>query len=217
MTTTLPHADVREEIAEYGVELLEQGLTEGTGGNLSARVDDDHLAISPTGIPYGDVEPSSVSVVDFDGTVAEGGEPSSELAMHSQIYEERDDVGGVVHTHSPYATGFAVANEPIPASHYLVSYAGDRIPVADYETYGTPALGQRAVEALGDDYDACLLKNHGVIAVGDSLGRAFEVALMVEYCARVHHHASVVGEPTHLSESEMADAKAKIDDYGQHT
>ncbi len=220
--TTNPESDLeftdeRASIREYGLELVEQGLTAGTGGNLSSRLDDDHIAISPTGVPYSQITPEDVPVVTLDGEVVSGGDPSSELAMHSKLYERRPEIGGVVHTHSPYATTFAVLNEPIPASHYLVAFAGQEVPVAGYESYGTPELGDRAVETLGDDYDACLLKNHGVIAVGDSVGRAFEVAQMVEFCARIHHQALAVGDPEILSEAEIEAVRGRLDDYGRQS
>jgi L-fuculose-phosphate aldolase len=208
-------ADGRESVATLGVEMLEQGLTKGTGGNVSAR-DGDRVAINPSGVPYEDVTPETVPVVDLDGEQVAGElAASSETPMHTMIYRERDDVGGVVHTHSPYATTFASLDEPIPASHYLIAFAGDEVPVAGYEHPGTADLGRLAVETLGDEYDACLLKNHGTIAVGESPEAAFETSLMVEYCARIHYQARSIGEPTLLPDEEIDTLTRRFQNYGQ--
>ena len=207
--------DKRDAIREYGVELIERGLTEGTGGNLSVRIDDEHIAISPSGVPYSDIDVWDVPVVDLDGNVLTGDrEPSTELPMHLAVYTQRDDVGGVVHTHSPYATSFAALGKPIPASHYLVAFAGTHVPVAEYRTHATPELGEAATEALGDEFNATLLKNHGVLTAGDSLASAFDVAEMVEYCARIHHLASTVGTPDILSDDEIRRIQGKLENYG---
>lgn len=207
----------REQISELGRQLIEQDLTEGTGGNLSARVDGDNLAISPSGIPYEEISPSDVPVLTLDDDQVFGEyDPSVEYGMHKRVYEQRDDVGGVVHTHSPYATTFAVLNEPIPASHYLVTFGGgSEIPVSEYATFGTPELADAAVEALGDDHDATLLKNHGVLAVGETLQDAFAVASTVEYIARVHYQASAIGEPNILSDADIQDVQDELANYGQ--
>lgn len=215
----ITHDAVREEceaIIEYGLEMLEQDLTTGTGGNVSARVDDDLMAISPSGIPYEEIEAEDVSIVDFEGEQVLGPyAPSNESPMHVQVYRERDDVGGIVHNHSPYATTFATLNEPIPATHYLIAFAGDEVPVAPYVTYGTEELGRLAVETIGDEYDACLLANHGVLTVGEDVASAFETALMVEYCARIQYQAASIGEPTTLPDEEVATLRSKFAGYGQ--
>ena len=208
-------SDERESISDLGRAMLEQGLTKGTGGNISASRD-GYLAISPTGMPYCEVGPDDVPVLDGDGEVVLGDrEPSSEHRMHRLLHEGREDVGGVVHTHSPYATAFACLGEPIPATHYLVAFAGTEVPVAGYATYGTAELGELAAETLGDEFDACLLQNHGVIAVGESPSAAFEVALMVEYCARVHYLASGMGDPITLPDDELEHLFDRFVDYGQ--
>ncbi|MBS8121089.1 class II aldolase/adducin family protein [Haloferax volcanii] len=195
--------------------MLHQGLTEGTGGNISAQAD-DLVAISPSGMPYDEIESEDVPVVTLDGELVAGDrKPSSEVRMHTGILREREDAGAVVHNHSPYASTFASLGEPIPASHYLIAFAGDEIPVAGYETYGTQGLADLALEALGDDYNACLLENHGVVAVGDSVAEAYEVALMVEYCARIHYQALNIGEPSLLPDEEIDTLLDRFADYGQ--
>jgi L-fuculose-phosphate aldolase len=212
----LIHEDARTAICDYGRSLLEDDLTTGTGGNLSVRLDEDRIAISPSGIPYGDVEPADVPVVDTSGEVVAGDlEPSTELPMHLAVYEERNEVGGVVHTHSPYATTFASLGESIPASHYLLSFTGSEVPVAEYRTHATAELGAAALDALGSEYNAALLRNHGVLTADESLDDAYTVALMVEYCARIHYQARAIGEPEILPDDEIDRLGRKLDNYGQ--
>ena len=207
---------VRRSICEYGRRLLEDDLTTGTGGNLSVRLDEDRIAISPSGIPYEDVTPEQVPIVRTDGTVVEGdADPSTELPMHLRVYERRGDVDGVVHTHSPYATTFASLAEPIPASHYLLAFTGAEVPVAEYETHATRELGEAAVEALAESYNATLLRNHGVLTADASLEDAYTVAQMVEYCARIHYQARAIGEPEVLPDDEIETLRGKLESYGQ--
>ncbi|WP_224268011.1 class II aldolase/adducin family protein [Haloprofundus salinisoli] len=209
--------DERQAIADYGRKMLEQGLTKGTGGNISSLVDGSFMAISPSGVPYEEITAQDVPVLNFDEDVVLGEKkPSAEHSMHMQVYRERDDVGGVIHNHSPYATTFATINEPIPASHYLIAFAGKEVPVASYETYGTEELGTLAVETLSDQYNACLLQNHGVLAVGDDVASAFETALMVEYCARIQYQSLAIGEPTLIPDDEIEHLQEKFKGYGQN-
>lgn len=214
-----PDADVlraeRESIADLGVEMIEQGLTKGTGGNVSAR-NGDRVVINPSGMPYEEVTAEDVPIVSIHGDQVAGElMASTETPMHTQIYRQRDDVGGIVHTHSPYATTFASLSEPIPASHYLIAFAGDEVPVAPYEEPASTALGRAAAEALGDDYNACLLENHGTISVGPTPEAAFEVALMVEYCARIEYQARGIGETDLLPDAEIAHLTERFRHYGQ--
>lgn len=216
MNTRRNEREAREAICEYGRSLLDDGLTTGTGGNLSVRLGEGRIAISPSGVPYGDITPSTVPIVDTEGAVLDGDvDPSTELPMHLAVYDRRPDVGGIVHTHSPYATTFASLGRPIPASHYLVAFAGTEIPVTTYETHATQALGDAAVETLGDSYNATLLEHHGVLTADESLADAYTVALMVEYCARIHYQASVLGDPEILSDEEVNRIQAEIESYGQ--
>ena len=205
----------RRAISEYGRRMLHQGLTKGTGGNISARRG-DRIAISPSGMPYEEITPEDVPTVDLQGEPLSGERvPSSERRMHATILREREDVGAVVHTHSPYATTFASLEEPVLPSHYLIAFVGDRIPVSGYATYGTADLAELAIDTLGDEYDACLLKNHGTIAVGETAEAALETSLMVEYCARIHYQGRSIGEPTLLPDEEIDHLVERFRDYGQ--
>lgn len=213
MADSLTHRDERETVCELGRQLLDRDLTRGTGGNVSVRTDDG-VAVSPSGIPYEEVTPEMVPVVDSEGAVLDGEwEPSNETPMHTNIYRVRDDVGGIVHTHSPYAATFASLGREIPASHYLIAYAGREIPVAGYAHPGTDELGRLAVDALGDDHDACLLQNHGVMALGEDGPDALETAVMVEYCAQVHYQASAIGDPVVMDDDAVGDLVEMFGSY----
>jgi L-fuculose-phosphate aldolase len=216
MTKSADHLQERTEVGKLGRKMLDQSLTKGTGGNVSVR-SGNRFAISPSGVPYDEVGPETVPIVSLDERKYEGDtKPSSETPMHAAIYRERDDVGAVIHTHSPYASTFASLNQPIPATHYLIAYAGTEIPVAGYEPPGSRALGELAVEKMGTDHDAVLLKNHGVVAVGATGADAFNVALMVEYCARIHYQAINVGDPEVLTDDAIMDLREMFKtDYGQ--
>jgi L-fuculose-phosphate aldolase len=202
----------RETVARLGRELLDRGLTRGTGGNVSVRCDEG-VAISPSGVPYDDVTPERVAVVDDAGDAVAGDDPSSELPLHLAIYRRRDDVGGIAHTHSPYAATFASLDRSIPASHYLLAYAGGEVPVADYAPPGSVELGDLAATVLGEERDACLLRNHGAVAVGRDGEAALETAEMVEFCARIHYQATAIGEPVVLDDATVADLVATFAEY----
>jgi L-fuculose-phosphate aldolase len=206
--------ELRAEVSEQGRSMVEQNLTKGVGGNLSRRSDDDRVAISPSGIPYDRITPEMIPVIDLDGEVIEGDfEPSTESPMHNRIYRNRPNASAVVHTHSHYATTFASLGQSIPPSHYLVSFIGDKIPLAGYATPGTEELGCKASDALEESYNACLLKNHGVIAIGNDVETALETALMVEFCARIHYQATSIGEPEIVPNESIEELRSGLDEY----
>ncbi|WP_209309564.1 class II aldolase/adducin family protein [Haloarcula amylovorans] len=214
MAEELVLGEERAAVAKFGREMLDKGLTEGVGGNLSQRGADGKVAISPSGIPYGRIDAEDVPIVTTDAEHVEGElDPSSETPMHTMIYRERPDVGAIVHTHSPYATTFAALGEEIPASHYLVEFVGTEIPVAKFDLPGSEELGQHAVDALGDEYNGCLLQNHGVIAVGDTVEHALETAQMIEYTARIHYQARNIGDPIVLDDEEIEALIEGLDEY----
>ena len=208
------YRSMREMIVETGLEMIEQELTKGTGGNASARTDDGNVVISPSGVPYDEIPPSEVPVVSLDGERIAGDlPPSSETPMHTTVYAGREDIGGIVHTHSPYASTFASLREPIPASSYLIAYAGHEVPVAGYAPPGSEELANGALDALGEATNACLLANHGVLAIGEGVRDAFENALIVEHCARIHYQASAIGDPVVLTDEEVDELIAGFAEY----
>jgi len=207
----------RSEIVKYGLRMLSAGLTTGAGGNLSVfRRDAGLIAVTPSGLEYPAMRPGDVVLVDPLGDVKEEGPwaASSELAFHLSLYEARSDVNAVVHTHSPWATTVACLGCELPAVHYLVGFAGTKVPLASYATFGTPELAQNAVTAIGAS-NAVLLANHGLIAVGPDLRRAFAVAEEIELVARIYLQAKAAGDPVILPDDEMDRVVRKFRTYGQ--
>ena len=159
---------------------------------------------------------ADVPVLTLDGTpVAGRTRPSSELPMHTAVYHARGDVGAIVHTHSPYASTFACLREEIVAVHYLVGFAGARVPLAPYATYGTEELAENVVHTLGREFQAVLLANHGLLSVGPTLERAFAVAEEIELVARLQYQARCIGTPVVLDDEEMRRVIARFADYGR--
>ncbi len=204
-------AKEREAIAEFGRKLITQGLVKGTGGNISiSDPEKKYLAISPSGQPYFDINPDDVIVVDFDGNQIEGTtKPSSELSFHLGLQKLRPDIHSVVHTHSIYATTIACLGWEIPAVHYLIGVIGRSIPCAPYATFGTQELADMICATIGDK-NAALLANHGVVAVGDTINRAFARAEQVEYVAQLYYQTRCIGTPNILTEAQMDDLLRKF-------
>ena len=161
------------------------------------------------------MEPEDVVLVDLGGAVIEGAfEPSVEWPMHTGIYRARPETGGIVHTHARYSTTLACLNREIAPVHYMLDVLSDegRVPLARYVTYGTEELALNSADAPGDSHRACLLSNHGTIAVGGTVGEAYSRTELLE---EIYHHARVAGEPVVLTPEQMAEIAAKIHDYGQ--
>lgn len=192
-------------------------LSPGTSGNLSAR-EGKGFWITPSGVPYDALDTEMMVFMDLEG----GGEawegrlkPSSEWRFHLDIYRARPETGGICHTHSLNATALATRREGIPAFHYMVAAAGGRdIRCAPYRTFGTQELSDAALEAL-QDRKACLLGNHGVIALGDTVEKALKLAQEVENLAAQYIVARQLGGPAILSDREMDTVLEKFRTYGQ--
>lgn len=205
--------EARRSVVRWAPELAAR--TPGRSGNLSRR-EGDRFAISPSGVPYADLEAADLPVVTLDGErVAGDREPSSETPLHAAIYRDLDQ-GAVVHAHAPWATTLATLRHPLPPVHYALARAGGRVPVADYATYGSDELATNAVAAMGEaGTTACLLANHGVVATGADLTAAFETLDAVEFTARVYVQAAGLGEPAVLSAAEIDRVAARFETYGQ--
>jgi L-fuculose-phosphate aldolase len=206
----------RRAVVRFGRRMLASGLTTGTGGNLSwCDRRQGLVAVTPSGIDYDALRPADITVVDLEGRPVDGDRmPSSELPFHLALYRHRPDVGAVVHTHSVYATTMACLHWEIPAVHYLVGFAGLKVPLAPYATYGSRDLARHVVAAIGSG-NAVLLANHGMVAVGADLNRAFAVAEEIELVARIYYQARAVGTPCLLSNDEMQRVIEKFKDYGR--
>lgn len=210
--------ELRAAIVEACRWLVATGLVQGTSGNVSVRWK-DRMLITPSGVPYEEMAPEDVVAVPLegDGSAFEArgrNVPSSEWRFHFDILRARPEVGAVVHTHSPYATAFAICRKELVAAHYMIAAAGGpTIRVADYATFGTQELSDAALRAL-EGRKACLLANHGVIATGPTLERALWLAQEVEVLARQYAIALSLGTPVILDEAEIARVVAKFEGYG---
>ncbi len=205
----------RNTIVRFGLKLVESGLTSRTGGNLSIiNRDTGQVAITPSGIDYDILRPEDVVLTDLDGNIQDGDyKPSSELGFHLSVYHQRQDVQAMVHTHSPYATTMACLGWEIPAVHYLVGFAGKKVPLAPYATFGTPELARNVAESIGE-YNVLLLANHGLLAVGRNMDAAFAAAEEIEFVARIYYQTQSIGKPVILPEEEMEIVVEKFKNYG---
>ena len=214
----MDHLDLRQEIVRTCRLMRDSGLVAGTEGNVSARTPQGDVLVTPSGLDYAMMEPEDVVLVSLDGKTLEGAfEPSVETPMHTGIYRSRPETLGIVHTHARYSTTLACLNWEIPPLHYMLANLSDegRIPVARYATYGTKDLAENAARALGDAHRACLLRNHGTIAVGATIAEAFSRTELLEQMAELYYRARTAGEPVILSAEQMAEVASKIHDYGQ--
>jgi L-ribulose-5-phosphate 4-epimerase len=211
--------EIREELVELNQALPANRLVVWTGGNVSIRDPKSGLvAIKPSGIMFPDLTPENMVVVDLDGKQVEGDlAPSSDTASHLYIYRHREDINGVVHTHSDYATAFAALGMPIPA---VLTAIGDEfggpIPCGDFALIGSEAIGKAVLDAIGNT-TAVLLKNHGVFTIGKSGRAALKSAVMVEDVAKTVWLAKQLGEPCEISQEDLAKLNQRyMNVYGQH-
>ena len=208
--------ELRTDIIVKSRWMNDSGLNQGTSGNVSARYEDQML-ITPSGIPYDDLEPESIASMPIDGEYGkwEGPfKPSSEWRFHLDIMKARPEVNAVVHTHSTYAATLAMARRDIPAAHYMVAiFGGDSVRCSDYATYGTKELSDYALKAL-EGRNACLLANHGMLVTGPNLEKAMWLALELETLCRQYYQTLLIGGPVVLSEKDIADTMKSIASYG---
>ena len=205
---------LRARIVATALAMNAQRINRGKSGNVSARIDEGFL-ITPSALPYEETKPRDIVAVDRTGNAIGGRKPSSEWRFHRDIYAARAEVAAIVHAHSPFATSLACLERAIPPFHYMVAVAGGGdIRCAPYATFGTQALSDHAVAALAGRR-ACLLAHHGMIAVGASLGSALALAVEVETLAEMYWRAIAIGEPTLLSDDEMARVVARFESYGK--
>lgn len=204
----------RERVAAFGRKLREAGLVTGTFGNVSLYDPASGLmAISPSGLDYDAVGAADVAVVDLDGRWVEGARrPSSEVDLHRIFYRHRPEITGIIHTHSVYATTLACRQEAIPPIHYLVGYAGREVPCTAYYPFGSQALADAAFAAMGPG-KACLLGNHGLLALGTDIAEAFDVAEQIEYVARLYVQLKPLGAPVLLTDAQIDAATAALAGY----
>ena len=211
-----PDAELRRKIISTALDMNRLGINQGKSGNVSARISSGFL-ITPTGIPYAETQPEQIVAMNMDGEHSGEILPSSEWRFHRDIYASRADVHAIVHTHATFCTTLACVGREIPAFHYMVAVAGGaNIRLAPYATFGSQALSDHAVIALRDRM-ACLLAQHGMIAVDTSLAKALAIAVEVENLARMYWQALQIGEPLVLSDAEMTTVLEKFKTYGQQS
>ncbi|MET7751951.1 L-ribulose-5-phosphate 4-epimerase [Micromonospora sp. NPDC005367] len=215
-------ARLRETVAALHAELVRYDLVAWTSGNVSARVPgQDLMVIKPSGVSYDDLRPDKMVVCDLDGVVVEGDlSPSSDTEAHAYVYRAMPDVGGVVHTHSGYATAWAACGEPIPC--YLTAQAdefGGEIPVGPFALIGGDDIGKGIVATLsGHRSPAVLMRNHGVFTVGPNAKAAVKAAVMCEDVARTAHFARSLGQPLPIAAEDVDSLYARYQNvYGQST
>lgn len=211
---------LREEVCALHAELIRWGLVAWTAGNVSARVPgEDLLVIKPSGVSYEDLTPSAMVVADFSGNLVEGDHsPSSDTEAHGYVYAHMPHIGGVVHTHSPYATAWAARGEPIPCSITAMAdeFGGD-IPVGPFALIGSDAIGRGIVETLsGHRSPAVLMRQHGPFTIGSTARAAVKAAVMCEDVARTMHLARQLGDVDRLPSSAVDSLHDRYQNvYGQ--
>ncbi|MGA7178584.1 MAG: class II aldolase/adducin family protein [Thiobacillaceae bacterium] len=207
-------AKLKAALAETARETVRQGLNKGASGNVSVRLPDGFL-ITPSGLPNDTLAPAQMVAVDIEGQASGKLKPSSEWRIHRDIYRTRPETNAVVHAHSPHAVSLSCLRLSIPPFHYMVAAAGGRdIRCADYATFGTQALSDSVLAAL-QQRRACLMANHGLVAVGASLDAALALAVEVEELCAQYWRAKVMGEPVLLGDAEMDEVLRRFRHYGQ--
>jgi L-fuculose-phosphate aldolase len=204
----------REAIVATCLELSRAGLVVGTAGNVSVR-DGDLVAVTPSGVGYATLTPDQVGVHRLDGSPVEAPlAPTSELPLHLAVYAARPAAGAVVHTHSPAATALSALVDEVPAVHYYTELFGGPVRVARYATYGSEELARNVVQALRDR-TACLMGNHGAVAVGAGLASAHEKSEYLEWLCDVYLRAVSAGTPRLLSSGQLAAVAEKLAGRGR--
>jgi len=211
---------LRRQVAELHTELTKYNLVVWTAGNVSARVpEQDLMVIKPSGVAYDELTPDNIVVTDLYGTLVDGQHaPSSDNAAHGYVYRHMSHIGGVVHTHSTYATAWAARGEPIPCVLTMIAdeFGGD-VPIGPFALIGDDSIGQGIVDTLRSSRSpAVLMQNHGPFTVGKDAKAAVKAAVMVEDVARTVHIARQLGEPIPMAQDDIDRLYARYQNvYGQ--
>lgn len=213
-------AVLRREVAALHAELPRNQLVAWTSGNVSARVPGaDLLVIKPSGVSYDEISPANMVVTDLSGTLVDGDlSPSSDTAAHAYVYQHMPQVGGVVHTHSTYATAWAARGESIPCVLTAIADEfGGEIPIGPFALIGDDSIGQGIVQTLaGHRSPAVLMRNHGVFTIGATAKAAVKAAVMCEDVARTVHIARQLGTPLPIAQRDIDALYARYQNvYGQ--
>jgi len=196
--------ELRQEVWACNLELPKNDLVKMTSGNVSGRDPESNLVvIKPSGVKFEELTPENLVVVDVDGNVLEGDlKPSTDTATHLYIYRHRPDLFGVCHTHSVFASVFAVLGKPIPPCLTASTQLGGEVPLGDYVPIGSEAIGKEVVDKIGHAL-AIIMQNHGVFTVGNSASQAAKMAVEVEDVAKITYFAMQAGDPIILTEEQI--------------
>ena len=206
--------DLRRQVVQIARRLDALGLNRGASGNVSVR-NGNAFMVTPSGVPVEELAPEALVAMDFGGAVLGVGKPSSEWRFHCDILKSRPETGAVIHTHSRFATVMACLQREIPPFHYMIAMAGgDTIRCTPYAIFGSQELSDLAVKALAGR-KACLLGNHGMIALGRDLADALALTVEVESLCEQYWSALQIGEPNILSGAQMQEVIEKFKNYGR--
>ena len=201
-------------VIESCLAMNAQCINQGSAGNISVRFEEGFL-ITPSGMPYEQLQPEHIVFIDMDGNSRDPLAPSSEWRMHRDIYANRSEAGAVLHAHSIFATALSCLRLDIPAFHYMVAVAGgSNIRCADYALFGTQALSDNMLAAL-DERRACLLGTHGMICYHDNLDLALWLGIEIETLAKQYWHARQAGDPVILDDTQMNEVLERFKSYGK--
>lgn len=205
---------IRREMIATCISMNDRGVNQGTSGNISVRVEEGFL-ITPSGVPYNEMEPSDIVTMKLDASHKGARKPSTEWRFHRDIMAKKPEVGAVIHLHSMFCTSLSILRREIPAVHYMIAAAGGpTVPCVPYVTWGTQELADYIVGAL-ENRTACLLANHGMVCIGPNLKKAAWLAVEIEALAAQYWRALQVGVPYVLSDEEIAKVIEKFKSYGQ--
>jgi len=202
----------RKRVAKTARDLLRSGLVVNTSGNVSIRVD-DQVVITPSGLGYKSLGAGDIVVVDMQGNSVSGELlPSSETPLHLSVYASNPDIRAIVHTHSVFATAVSTLLKELPAIHYQIADMGGPVPVAPYQTFGTPELAASVTDALRGR-SAALMQNHGAVTIADTVEQALARSVTLEWLSRVYLISVQSGEPSLIDDQELERVTRQMDKF----
>ncbi|MBL4666670.1 MAG: class II aldolase/adducin family protein [Sneathiella sp.] len=205
---------LKQQLLNTARGMNDAGLNQGAAGNVSVRVPDGYL-ITPTGMLYEDCTFADMVHMSMDGEVFSNLKPSSEWRFHRDLYADRPDAEAVVHVHSSFATTLACVGNDIPSFHYMIAVAGGKtIRCTPYHTFGTQELSDAVIDAMAGRR-ACLMGNHGMLAIGPDLKQALAMAVEVEKLCEIYWRVLQVGGGKLIGDTEMDTILKKFETYGQ--
>ena len=210
----MTEADIRQALVDYSRLCVTRRLSNATAGNISMRHGSGML-ITPSGIEPEAMHPDQIAEVAFDGSFSGTHKPSSEWALHGALYQLRPDARAIVHAHPTYCVALSCLREALPPFHYMVAgFGGNEVPCAPYAPFGSQALAEAVARTMGQTYSACLMANHGMIALAGTLDAAFAKTEKLEVLAHQYQLARSMGAPVLLSDGDMATVHDSYKTYG---